>query len=150
MKIENSNFFITGGNRGIGLGVAEMAAKNGANVYIISRSLDENTKESLLRKGAKTVHFLKADLSTREGTEALASQMKDKDIDILFNNAGVLTGGLIEEQSLDEIYMMFQVNLVALVHLSRSVVPGMVKRGRGKIINNSSVSAFMHFPCASI
>lgn len=70
-------------------------------------------------------------------------------VDILFNNAGLLTGGLIESQSIDEIYSMFQVNLNALVHLTRAIIPEMVKRGRGKLINNSSVSAFMHFPCAS-
>ena len=70
-------------------------------------------------------------------------------VDILFNNAGVLTGGLLEEQSVDEIYDVFQVNLSALVHLTQGVLPGMLKRQRGKIINNSSVSAIMHLPGAS-
>ena len=149
MKIAQSHFVITGGNRGIGLAVSEMAASCGANVYIAARSWDAGMDDRLKDLGAASVHFLKADLSTREGTEALARKLKDINVDLLFNNAGLLTGGLLEEQSLDEIYSMFQVNLNALVHLSRSVVCGMIQRGRGKIINNASVSAFMHFPCAS-
>jgi short-subunit dehydrogenase len=149
MKIQGSKFVITGGNRGIGLGVAEMAAAAGANVYIASRSLDNSIMKRLEKMGASSVHFVKVDLSTREGTEAAAQVLQSLEIDILYNNAGLLTGGLIEEQNLDEIYAMFQVNINALVHLSRAVIPGMIKRGRGKIINNSSVSAYMHFPCAS-
>ncbi|MCB0370596.1 MAG: SDR family NAD(P)-dependent oxidoreductase, partial [Bdellovibrionales bacterium] len=54
-----------------------------------------------------------------------------------------------EEQPLDEIYSLIQINTTALIHLTRAVIPGMIKRGKGKVINNSSVSAFMHFPCAS-
>lgn len=149
MKIAKRNFVVTGGNRGIGLAVSEMAAKAGAHVHIAARSCDESLREKLTALGAASVHLLKCDLSTREGVESLALKLRDIDVDILFNNAGQLTGGLLEEQPLDEIYSMFQVNLCALVHLTRAVVPGMIKRGRGKIINNSSVSAFMHFPCAS-
>ncbi|WP_413290490.1 SDR family NAD(P)-dependent oxidoreductase [Bdellovibrio sp. HCB337] len=149
MKIKESHFVITGGNRGIGLAVAEMAAKCGANVYIAARSLDTEIESKLKKLGAASIHFLKCDLSTREGVQWLAESLKDIHVDFLFNNAGLLTGGLIEEQPLDEIYSMFQVNVNALVHLTRSVIPGMIKRGRGKIINNASVAAFMHFPCAS-
>lgn len=149
MKIQNSRFVITGGNRGIGLAVAEMAAANGAHVYIASRSLDAAVESKLKTLGAASVRFLKCDLSTRDGVQELSSELLKLDVDILFNNAGLLTGGLIEEQSLDEIYSMFQVNLNALIHLTRAVIPGMIQRRRGKIINNSSVSAFMHFPCAS-
>lgn len=149
MKIQDSRFVITGANRGIGLAVAEMAASSGAHVYLASRSIDPETSQKLKSLGAQSVSFLKCDLSTREGTEALATSLKEIEVDILFNNAGLLTGGLIEDQNLDEIYSMFQVNLNSLVHLTRSVIPRMVERGRGKIINNSSVSAYMHFPCAS-
>ena len=149
MKIQGMNFVITGGNRGIGLGVAEMAAQNRAHVYIAARSFEETLEEKLMSLGAASVHFIVCDLGTRQGVENLCLRLKEIQVDILFNNAGLLTGGLIEEQPLDEIYSMFQVNVTALVHLSRSVIPNMVKRGRGKIVNNASVSAFMHFPCAS-
>lgn len=149
MKIQGSHFVITGGNRGIGLAVAKMAAESNANVYIASRSLESGLDNTLMTLGAASVHHLQCDLSSRDGVESLVKATENIEVDILFNNAGLLTGGLIEEQSLEEIYSMFQVNLNALVHLSRALIPGMIKRGRGKIINNSSVSAFMHFPCAS-
>lgn len=149
MKIRGSRFLITGGNRGIGLAVAQMAATNGAHVYIASRSLENGIDNQLKSLGAASVHFLACDLSSREGVDRFIKSVESIDVDILFNNAGLLTGGLIEEQSLDDIYNMFQVNLNALVHITRALIPGMVQRGRGKIVNNSSVSAFMHFPCAS-
>lgn len=149
MKIQGSHFVITGGNRGIGLAVAKMAAENGAHVYIAARTFENGLEDTLKTLGASSVRFLKCDLSTRDGVERLAQSMEKIEVDILFNNAGLLTGGIIEDQSLDDIYSMFQVNLNALVHLSRALIPGMIQRGRGKIINNSSVSAFMHFPCAS-
>jgi short-subunit dehydrogenase len=65
------------------------------------------------------------------------------------NNAGQLTGGLLENQETDDIYSMYQVNLVGLTHLTQKILPGMIKRGRGKIVNNASVSGVMHLPCAS-
>jgi short-subunit dehydrogenase len=149
MKIKGTHFVITGGNRGIGWAVAEMAAREGAHLTIASRTWEKSQAEQLKKLGAKSVNHLPADLSTRKGAETLAKQLEEIPTDILFNNAGLLTGGLIEEQGLDEIYSMFQVNLQSLIHLSRAVIPSMLKRKKGKIINNSSVSAFMHFPCAS-
>ena len=149
MKIDGAKFLITGGNRGIGLAVAKIAAQSKAHVLIASRSHEQDLEKSLLNLGARSVRILKADLSSFEGVENLIQQLKGEEIDILFNNAGLLTGGLLEDQPIQDIYSMFQVNLVGLVHLTRALVPGMIQRRRGKIINNSSVSAFMHFPCAS-
>lgn len=149
MKIYDKNFLITGANRGIGLAVAKMAAREGARLHLVSRQPIGDLKDELLKLGAKSVISYTADFSTREGVERLIQDLQKEKIDLLFNNAGLLTGGLIEEQSLEEIYSMFQVNINALVHLTRAILPGMVERKQGKIINNASVSAFMHFPCAS-
>ena len=149
MKIQGSRFAVTGGNRGIGLAVAEMAARQGAHVYLACRSPEDGLAERLVAQGAKSATLWCADLASRAGCEALATQLAEADIDILFNNAGLLTGGLLEQQGLDEIYDMFQVNLNAVVHLTRAVLPVMLKKNHGKIINNASVSAFMHFPCAT-
>lgn len=149
MKVSGSHFMITGANRGIGRAVAQAAALRGAHVHLVMRQTDDVLSEILLKAGAASVKTWVADLGSREGVEKLLTSIKDQPIDVLFNNAGLLTGGLIEEQPLDEIYAMFQVNLTSLVHLTRGLIPGMISRKRGKIVNNASVSAFMHFPCAS-
>lgn len=149
MMISGKKFAITGANRGIGLAVAEVAAARGSHLILAGRSFQIEEQERLKSLGAASVHFIKCDLSTHEGVDSLGSELQKLEVDILFNNAGLLTGGLLEEQSLDDIDSMFQVNVVALVHLTRAVLPGMIQRGCGKIINNSSVSAYMHFPCAS-
>jgi uncharacterized protein len=149
MKIQNKNILITGANRGIGLAFAEECATHKTQLILAIRKNEPQLVKKLQSLGAQSVQIIESDLSTREGTEILAKKMNELPIDILFNNAGQLTGGLIETQSLDDIYKMLQVNVQALIHLSRAIIPAMVQRGTGKIINHSSVSAVMHFPCAS-
>jgi short-subunit dehydrogenase len=149
MQIRNQNILITGANRGIGYAFAEVCAKENSHLILAIRKNDEKLKQHLKDCGAVSVEVIEADLSTRVGVDQLISAVGNKRIDILFNNAGLLTGGLLEEQPLDDIYNMFQVNVNALVHLSRALVPKMISQKSGKIINHSSVSAVMHFPCAS-
>lgn len=149
MKIKNQNFYITGANRGIGLAVAEMAATEGAHVHLVIRKDDPSLVKKLKDLGAKDVSTWIGDLSKLENVKDLSEKLKNEKVDILFNNAGVLTGGLLEEQTIDEIYNLIQVNIASLIHLTRAVLPGMLSRKSGKIINNSSVSALMHFPCAT-
>ncbi|MGZ3774565.1 MAG: SDR family NAD(P)-dependent oxidoreductase [Pseudobdellovibrionaceae bacterium] len=149
MEIANRHVLVTGASRGIGKAFAKMCADDKAHLHIVLRQTDADLVKELQNAGAKSVTTWETDLSTRQGVEELLTQIKDVPVDILFNNAGVLTGGLLEEQAIDDIYKMFQVNLTALVHLTHGLLPGMLKRKRGKIINNSSVAAFMHFPAAT-
>ncbi len=149
MKIQGKQILITGANRGIGLAFAKVCAAHGAHLILAVRQTSPDLIQDLKSAGASSVQVIVTDLSSFEGVEQLAKKMRLLPIDILFNNAGQLTGGLLETQPLDEIYKMFQVNVNALVHLTRAVIPEMVRRGSGKIINHASVSAVMHFPCAS-
>jgi uncharacterized protein len=91
------------------------------------------------------------DLSSRASIDACCEELGDElgEIDLLINNAGLMTGGLLEEQAMDEVYAMFQVNLVAVTHLTQRVLPGMLARGSGTIVNNASISGYAHFPAAS-
>jgi len=91
------------------------------------------------------------DLSSQANIERSCAGLGDdlEKIDLLVNNAGLMTGGLLEEQSIDEIYAMFQVNLVGVIHLTRRVLPGMLARREGTIVNNASISGYAHFPAAS-
>lgn len=149
MRINDSKVLITGSNRGIGLALAHEFAKRKAHLHLQMRSAEPKLPDQLVKMGAASVKIWLADLSDRGQIEPLLSDLQKESIDILINNAGQLTGGLLEEQKIDEIYSMFQVNVNALVHLTHGLLPGMVQRRRGKVVNHSSVSAVMHFPCAS-
>lgn len=149
MNIQNKHILITGANRGIGKAFAEACAHEKAHLILAIRNQDESLVSSLKAAGALSVEVIESDLASKSGVEALVEKLALKKVDILFNNAGQLTGGLIEEQKVDDIYKMFQVNVNALVHLTHAMIPKMVQQKSGKIINHSSVSAIMHFPCAS-
>jgi short-subunit dehydrogenase len=146
VKIEGAKILITGSNRGIGLALAQELNRRGAIIYGGMR--DPSGFEGDF-ENASNFHPVACDLGDRGSIEQFLNDMKDEDFDAVVNNAGQLTGGLIEDQDLDAIYSMFQVNLVGLIHLTRGLIPNMVKRGKGKIINNASVSGVMHLPCAS-
>ncbi len=139
MKIQGAKVFITGGNRGIGLALARAFREAGAKVTIGVRDA----------KVASDFPCVELDLASRESIERALPILEAEKFDILVNNAGLLTGGLLEDQTIEEIYSMFQVNLLGLVHLTRCLLPGMLMRDRGLVINNSSVSGVMNFPMAS-
>jgi short-subunit dehydrogenase len=149
MEIKNRHVLVTGASRGIGRAFANACAEDKAHLHLVLRKKDAELVEELNRAGAKSVTLWEADLSSRKSTEKLLESLNEQTIDILFNNAGVLTGGLLEEQSLEDIYTLLQVNVAAVMHLTYGLLPGMLKRKRGKIINNSSVASYMHFPGAS-
>lgn len=149
MQIQQKHVVITGANRGIGLDFAKMCAKEGAHLHLVVRKEDSALADALGKLGALSVRTWESDLSQTGDVDKLILGLSAIPVDILFNNAGQLTGGLLENQSMDEIQSMFQVNVLSLIQLTRGMLPGMIQRGRGKIINNSSVSAVMHLPCAS-
>ena len=100
---------------------------------------------------AKEIRPVRMDLSSREEIDACCDALGVtlQQIDVLFNNAGLVTGGLLEEQDVEQVYAMFQVNLVAVAHLTARVLPGMLQRRRGLIVNNASISGYAHLPAAS-
>jgi short-subunit dehydrogenase len=149
MEITGRHILITGANRGIGRAFAKMCAEDKANLHLVIRKEDAALVEELNAAGAKSVTVWIANLSDRAAVSELIKKLKDVQIDILFNNAGQLVGGLLETQSIDEVYEMLQVNVNSLIQLTHGLLPGMLARKRGKIINNSSVAAYMYFPSNS-
>ncbi len=159
MKVEGAKVLVTGGNRGIGLAIAKAFSAAGAHVWIGVRDpsspevhealRDINASSAAVSSQLPVGRVLQLDMSARSTIDRALPEILKLEIDILVNNAGQLTGGLLEEQPLDEIYQMFQVNLVGLTHLTHSVMKGMILRKRGKIVNNASVSGVMNFPLAS-
>ena len=150
-SLNGKRALITGSSQGIGYGIAQGLAEAGAEVILNGRDAAKLAVAAAeLRKAGHKVQEAAFDVTSQASVaEAIAKIEAEGTIDILFNNAGQLTGGLLEEQNLEEIYSMLQVNVNALIHLTHALLPKMLKRKTGKIINHSSVSGMMHFPCSS-
>lgn len=151
MQLKDQHVFITGANRGMGQSFAETAAQKGAHVHVIARRPVDELLEVLKQKGAASAHFWKVDMGDMSSIDQFCEQLEKQiqSVDILINNAGQLTGGLLEEQPAEKIVQMLQVNLIGLIHLTRKLLPAMLSRKKGKIVNNASVSGVMYMPCAS-
>lgn len=139
---------ITGGLSGIGKALACEAAKNENHVVLVQRRSDESFNEELQKLGAASCHQLSYDLCKIENIENLYTDLQslNLDVDILINNAGMLTGGILEEQDPLKIQSMLTLNLTTPILLTRKLLPNMLKRKSGKIVNNCSVTARIALP----
>ena len=148
MELNGLTALVTGSNRGSGRAIAGELATRRLDLLLYGvRSPEQFEPPQPPPGGAREVRAVGLDLSTRDSIAAGAAGLPH--VDVLVNNAGLMTGGLLEEQDVDEIYAMFQVNLVGLVHLTRLLLPGMLEGGRGMIVNNASISGYAWFPSAS-
>lgn len=140
----NKTVLITGATSGIGLGCARKFAQNGDRLILTGRNeqrLNEIRKE-LTEKGAEVL-TLAFDVRNREVAEKLMTELPEewKKIDVLVNNAGLALGLDPEyEGNLDEWETMIDTNIKGLLTMTRLVVPGMVERNSGHIINIGSVA----------
>jgi short-subunit dehydrogenase len=150
MDLRGRTALVTGSNRGIGRAILEALAREPLDLLLAGMRSPERF-EPPPAGAAREVRPTRVDLSSREWIDdSVAGLGEDLTrIDLLVNNAGLVTGGLLEEQQLDEIYAMFQVNLVGVVHLTRAVLPGMLERRTGKVVNNASISGYAFFPAAT-
>lgn len=147
--------FITGASCGIGEGCARKFASEGARLILNSRSeekLQALAKELEQQYGTEC-HVLPFDVRDRQAaSSALASLPAEwKEIDILINNAGLAIGVDKEyEGSLEEWDVVIDTNIKALLSMTRIIVPGMVERGRGHIINIGSIAGDAAYPGGSV
>ncbi len=149
MNLKGQVVLLTGASRGIGLALAQSLAGRGAKLHLVSRRFAPEMKADLEQRGAESVRLWEKDLSIMSQADELARALEGESIDVLINNAGLLTGGLLEEQDPDAIDQMLMVNVHAVIRLTRKLLPHMLARRSGKIVNNASVSGKMFFPCAS-
>ena len=137
--------FITGASSGIGAGCARKFASQGARLILNARNEEKlsTLKEELEKQYGTKVCLLPFDVRDRKAAaEALASLPEEwKAIDVLINNAGLVIGVDKEhEGNLDEWDIVIDTNIKSLLAMTRLVVPGMVARGRGHIINIGSIA----------
>jgi short-subunit dehydrogenase len=144
MEVEGSTVLVTGSNRGIGRAIADELSARGAAVLAGVRELDaaHEMEESPSRR-------VRIDLSSPEAVESSVAALGGERIDVLVNNAGVFTGGLLEFQEVDRILELLQVNLAGAIHLTRLILPQMLRRDAGKVVVNTSIIGHAPFPGAT-
>ena len=147
--MEKKIVLITGASSGIGEGCARKFAMNGYRLILNGRNVEKlnAVKKELLEKYGADVYLLPFD--ARAALEALPEEWKA--IDILVNNAGLVIGVDKEhEGNLDEWDIVIDTNVKALLAMTRLVVPGMVERGRGHVINMGSIAGDYAYPGGSV
>lgn len=135
---------ITGGSKGIGKKVAEKFAQKGYNLVINYVSDNTNIKElvqELKQEDNQEIMFIKADVTDFIACEQLVKQAIEKfgKIDVLVNNAGITKDNLLARMKEEEFDKVIEVNLKGTFNMTKNVVPFMMKKRYGKIVNISSV-----------
>ncbi|MDI3254163.1 MAG: SDR family NAD(P)-dependent oxidoreductase [Bacillota bacterium] len=147
--------FITGASAGIGQATARAFARKGARLLLAARRLErlENIKRELLEAGADAIYTLALDVRNREQVEQQIRSLPEEwqPIDVLINNAGLSRGlDKVYEAKVEDWEEMIDTNVKGMLYVTRAVVPGMVARGRGHIVNLGSTAGEMTYPGGSV
>ena len=151
----NKTILITGASSGIGEGCARKFASQGARIILNSRSTEklESLAQDLKEKYNADCYVMPFDVCDRNSAAAALKALPEEwqSIDVLINNAGLAIGVDKEhEGNPDEWDVMIDTNIKALLSMTRLVVPGMVERGRGHIINIGSIAGDAAYPGGSV
>jgi 3-hydroxy acid dehydrogenase / malonic semialdehyde reductase len=149
-SLHNKTVLITGASSGIGKATALAFAKEGARLLLCARRLDrlEQLQPALLAAGAPAIHTFQLDVQHRVNVEtAIASLPSDwSNIDILINNAGLSRGlAKLYEDDPQNWEEMIDTNVKGLLYVTRNVVPGMIARNTGHIINLGSTAGHITY-----
>jgi 2-deoxy-D-gluconate 3-dehydrogenase len=142
-SITGKRVLVTGASKGIGYTTSIVLADAGADIVIVGRDKKdlETLQEKILSMGRRCISIA-ADLASIEGVDKIGREAIDAfaGIDILVNNAGIALLDPLLEAKVEDWENTMNVNLRAPFLLARHLVPGMIERGKGKIINLSSQS----------
>ncbi|MDP1994488.1 MAG: 3-oxoacyl-ACP reductase FabG [Ignavibacteria bacterium] len=141
-RLQNKIAIITGGAQGIGKATAQKFAEEGASIVIWDVNEEKGialTKE-LSDKGTKA-HFTKVDVTKIESTEQAAKEAVEifSTIDILINNAGITRDASLLKMTAEQWQQVIDVNLTGVFNCTKAVIPFMIEKKFGKIVNTSSV-----------
>ena len=143
MELRSGVAIVTGASRGIGTYLAEALARRGLDLALAARSAEglEKTAEAVRRIGARAI-TVPTDVMKTADLENLVRRASDElgPVDLLINNAGIERYTFFEDSEIDSIEAIMRTNVIAPQILTRLVIPGMVDRRRGHIVNISSVA----------
>ena len=152
-QLQGKRVLVTGASRGIGRAIARRFALAGADVLVAARSRSElqELAEEIVAMGRRSV-VVPSDLRDPASIMALVQEAHDQleGIDILVNNAGVGAWAPIGELTLAQYDEMFDVNMRAVFLLTQALLPPMIERGSGHIVNIASTSSRWAYPEGTI
>ena len=141
---------LTGASAGIGAELARVFAKHGHKLALVARSEDKlKALASELKAAFDTdTIVIPSDLSTEKGVTAVVANLDKRkvEIDILVNNAGVLEVGSFADTPTADLLNLVNLNVAALTHLTSLLLPRMVERKFGRVLNVASLAAFQPLP----
>jgi 3-hydroxy acid dehydrogenase / malonic semialdehyde reductase len=153
--LKNRVVFITGASAGIGAACARAFAAEGSRLLLAARRVErlETIRAELQQAGAAAVHNLRLDVQDRMAVEsAIAALPEDwRAIDVLVNNAGLSRGlDKLWKSEPDDWEEMIDTNVKGMLWVTRAVIPGMLERGRGHVINLGSTAQEIAYPGGSV
>jgi short-subunit dehydrogenase len=141
---------VTGASSGIGAEFARALAAQGDDVVVVARDVPrlEALAEDLEKEHGVDVEILSADLTSKKGRAVVEARLESAEpaVDLLVNNAGMGTYGKFTGLSREGEAREVRLNVLAVVQLSHAALPGMIERGRGGIINVSSLAGHQPTP----
>jgi len=148
MRLKNKIAIITGAGSGIGRAIALAFSKEGAKIVIADWSEEggKETTQQIKKQGGEAV-FVKTDVSNSGDIDEMVKTCLDNfgQIDILVNNAGIVKFGSLHEMSEEDWDQVLDVDLKSVFLGSKRVIPEMIKQGKGKIINITSIAGMVGF-----
>ena len=153
MKLKGANAIITGGSRGIGPYIARALAREGANIALAARDAErlETVRNEIEGLGVKALS-IPTDVNLGDDRRKLIEQASSGlgDIDLLVNNAGIAPTSAFIDIDESRIVDTIETNLTSCLLLMRAVLPGMVERGKGQVVNIASMAGKIPIPYDSI
>ena len=139
---------VTGASSGIGYELAKVFAKNGFNLLVVAEDASIVEAGTAFKSFGAEVETVQADLASYQGVETVYAKIKsmNQPIDAVALNAGVGVGGAFAETNLKDEINLIQLNIVSLVHLTKRVLPDLIRQGHGRLLFTSSLAATMPGP----
>jgi 3-hydroxy acid dehydrogenase / malonic semialdehyde reductase len=155
-SLHHKIILITGASSGIGAATAEYCAKAGAHLILVARRIDKlNTLIQKIQTTSPTTECLalSLDITNETAVNETFSHLPDrwKNIDILINNAGLAAGrDKFQDAKIDDIEIMINTNLKGLIYVTKAIIPIMIKRNQGHIVNMGSIAGHVAYSGGSI